>query len=358
VEALGLVSFRATFENRSVFLTGHTGFKGAWLSEWLLALGARLSGYSIDIPTTPSLFEGLALSQRMLDLRGDVRELGVLRKALEQTQPTIVFHLAAQALVRESYNDPIGTFATNIMGTANVLEACRHVPSVKAVVVVTTDKVYENENQGKAFRESDPLGGHDPYSASKAGAEIVFSSYVRSFLAHTSIRAASARAGNVIGGGDWATDRLVPDCMRSWGKSETVMIRNPNSIRPWQHVLEPLSGYLRLGQLLLEKPEGVAGEAFNFGPDEELTRSALDLVKEMEKGWTGSVHEIRAANDQKKESMLLSLDASKAKKMLGWHPRLGFSETANWTVDWYRAFANKENIASLTREQISKFEKL
>jgi CDP-glucose 4,6-dehydratase len=352
------MDFRATNSGRKVFNTGHTGFKGAWLAEWLLALGAKVTGYSIDIPTKPSLFEELELASRLLDLRGDVRDLGALRTAMERDNPEIVFHLAAQPLVRESYDDPAGTFATNIMGTVNFLEAARHIPSVKAAVVITTDKVYENAGQGKPFKESDPLGGHDPYSASKAGAEIVFSSYCRSFLGGSSVRAASARAGNVIGGGDWAVDRLVPDCMRAWAKGETVIVRNPKSVRPWQHVLEPLIGYLRLGQLLLEKPAGVAGEAFNFGPAEELTRSAIELVSELEKHWAGARHEIRAVNDGKKEAALLSLDAAKAKRVLDWAPRLSFSETAAWTSDWYRCAAEAGDLAQLTRAQISRFEKL
>lgn len=352
------MSLRAAYDKKRVFLTGHTGFKGAWLSEWLLAMGAKVTGFSIDIPTQPSLFENLGLSARLDDLRGDVREPGVLRKAMEQSQPHVIFHLAAQALVRESYDDPVGTFATNIMGTANVLEAARHVPSVRAVVVVTTDKVYENSGQPKPFLESDPLGGHDPYSASKAGAEIVFSSYARSFFSAGSVKVASARAGNVIGGGDWATDRLVPDCARAWGRGEKAILRNPGSVRPWQHVLEPLSGYLRMGQLLLEKPEGVAGEAFNLGPAESLTKSALDLVVEMERHWPGAGHEIRALTDGKKEAAFLSLDPAKAKKILGWVPRLGFSETAAWTTDWYREAAKAKNISEFTRAQIARFESL
>jgi CDP-glucose 4,6-dehydratase len=355
------MDFRSSYSNRSIFLTGHTGFKGSWLSEWLLSLGAKITGYSVDIPTNPSLFEELGLAKRFVaDMRGDVRDLSSVKKAMEKSQPSIVFHLAAQPLVRASYDDPVGTFSANIMGTANVLEACRHVKSVKAVVVVTTDKVYENVDAGRAFKESDPLGGHDPYSASKAGAEIVFSSYARSFLNGSSIAAASARAGNVIGGGDWATDRLVPDCARAWRKGEKVTVRNPKSVRPWQHVLEPLSGYLRLGQMLLEKPEGVAGEAFNFGPDAELTRSTSDLVKEMEKTWTGASHVIQdaAASDGKKEAALLSLDAAKARKKLGWHPQLNFSDTVSWTADWYKNAGKPADALKLTQEQIARFAKL
>jgi len=349
------MTFRASYENKKIFLTGHTGFKGSWLAEWLLSLGAKVTGFSIDIPTKPSLFEELGLSARLTDLRGDVRDLGALQKAMAQAAPEVVFHLAAQPLVRESYDDPVGTFATNIMGTAHILEAARHVSSVRAVVVVTTDKVYENANQGLPFRESDPLGGHDPYSASKAGSEIVFSSYSRSFLQNSSIKAASARAGNVIGGGDWAKDRLVPDCARAWGLGETVIVRNPASVRPWQHVLEPLSGYLRLGQLLLEKPAAVNGEAFNFGPAEDLTKSALELVVAMEKHWTGARHEVRTVNDGKKEAQLLSLDPSKARERLGWKPRLNFSETAAWTTEWYRSAGSKGDLAALTRVQIARF---
>jgi CDP-glucose 4,6-dehydratase len=345
------------YRDQRVFLTGHTGFKGAWLAEWLLGLGACVTGFSIDVPTTPSLFEELGLSKRLEDLRGDVRELGSVRKAMEASRPAVVFHLAAQALVRDSYEDPIRTFATNVMGTANVLEAARFVPSVKAVVVVTTDKVYENSDQGKPFRESDPLGGHDPYSASKAGAEIVFASYWRSFLASSAVKAASARAGNVIGGGDWAKDRLVPDCARAWKRGEKVAVRNPASVRPWQHVLEPLAGYLLLGERLLENPAGVAGEAFNFGPDQSLTRSTLDLVTELEKNWAGASHVAAALHDGKKEAALLSLDPTKASRLLGWRPRLDFARTAAWTAEWYREAGTGRSYADLTRDQIARYEK-
>ncbi|MGZ3653112.1 MAG: CDP-glucose 4,6-dehydratase [Bdellovibrionota bacterium] len=343
------------YKGRRVFLTGHTGFKGAWLSEWLLSLGARVTGFSLDIPTKPSLFEELGLSGRMEDLRGDVRDPDTLRKALHAARPEVVFHLAAQALVRESYDDPIGTFATNIMGTAHLLEAARHTPSVKAAVVVTTDKVYENAELGKPFREHDPLGGHDPYSASKAGAEIVFSSYARSFLVHSQLKAASARAGNVIGGGDWAKDRLVPDCVRAWLKGEKVTVRNPVSVRPWQHVLEPLAGYLQLGQRLLEKPEGVAGEAFNFGPDQALTRATLDLVAELEKSWPGASHVVTPLGDGKKEAGHLSLDPGKAAARLVWKPRFSFAQTAAFTAEWYRVTNAKKNFAEFTREQIAHY---
>jgi CDP-glucose 4,6-dehydratase len=229
---------------------------------------------------------------------------------------------------------------------------------VSAVVIVTTDKVYENAEKGIPFRESDSLGGHDPYSASKAGAEIVFASYWRSFLAKTGVKAASARAGNVIGGGDWAKDRLVPDCIRAWFRKEVVSLRNPASVRPWQHVLEPLAGYLRLGELLLTSTQGVVGESFNFGPDKALTRSTLDLVIELEKNWPGSKHSVEPMLDGKTEAGHLSLDPSKARNFLHWHPRLSFAQTAAWTAEWYREAGSSKDFATLTREQIARYEAL
>jgi CDP-glucose 4,6-dehydratase len=355
------MNFASTYGNRRVFLTGHTGFKGSWLSEWLLKLGAELTGFSLDIPTQPSIFEELGLADRMGDGRGDVRDLHAVQMAIESARPSIIFHLAAQPIVRASYDDPIGTFATNIMGTANVLEAARRVPGVEAVVVVTTDKVYENLGQGTAFREGDSLGGHDPYSASKAGAEIVFSSYARSFFSQGGLKIASARAGNVIGGGDWAADRLIPDCVRSWTRNRPVLVRNPQSVRPWQHVLEPLSGYLLLGQRLLEKPAGVKGEAFNFGPAPELTRTTLELVQELEKNWQGASHQLagEAAGDGKKEAAFLSLNVEKAGRELGWVPLLNFAQTVGWTARWYKAAADaRQDLLQITQEQIETFEQL
>lgn len=349
------------YQKKKVLITGHTGFKGSWLSEWLLSLGADLSGFSIDIPTNPSHFENLELSKRMRDLRGDIREFSSFQKAVQSTEPEIIFHLAAQPLVRASYDKPLETFAANTMGTANVLEAVRLNPSVRALVVVTTDKCYENVNKSAGYVESDPMGGHDPYSASKGAAELVTSSYIRSFFTSPSgTQVCSARAGNVIGGGDWAEDRIVPDCMRSWGKKEKVTIRNPKSVRPWQHVLEPLGGYLWLGQCLLEKSHGVSGEGFNFGPPDELDQTTLDLVQELEKSWSGSSHEISASQDKaKKEAHYLRLNCEKARERMGWSPKLSFSQTAEWTSSWYKFyFENPKKAVELTRSQIQTYQKL
>jgi CDP-glucose 4,6-dehydratase len=345
------------YRGKKVFITGHTGFKGAWLSQWLLNLGAEVTGYSKDIPTNPSLFEVLGLAKHSKDIREDIRHLESLEKALREAKPDIVFHLAAQPLVRLSYENPLETFEENSLGTAKVLEAVRRIGNIPALVVITTDKVYENTGKDHAFRESDPLGGHDPYSASKAAAEIIFSSYTRSFFAQGT-RICSARAGNVIGGGDWALDRLVPDCIKAWESKKPVTIRNPGYTRPWEHVLEPLGGYLLLGHHLLQKPEGVHGESFNFGPPVEGDRTTLTLVEFMAKRWPGAKHETQKAHqDVKKEASALQLNCEKAAKILGWQPSLTFEETVSWTIDWYLRHSQKDNIFEFTQGQISGFEK-
>lgn len=349
------------FKKKKVLVTGHTGFKGSWLSEWLITLGADLSGFSIDIPTRPSHFEQLELAKRMKDLRGDIRDFSQLKKTIQENKPEIIFHLAAQPLVRASYDQPLETFQANTMGTANLLEAVRLTPSVRAVVVVTTDKCYENVNKEEGYRESDPMGGHDPYSASKGAAEIVTSAYARSFFFQKDgTQICSARAGNVIGGGDWAEDRIVPDCMRAWGEKNPVVIRNPNSVRPWQHVLEPLGGYLWLGQRLLERSEGVSGEGFNFGPGDDLDKTTSQLVQELEKSWTGRAHEIKPSQEKhKKEAHFLRLNCEKALERLHWSPKLNFAQTAQWTADWYKTyFENPKAAAELSRTQIHSYSKL
>jgi len=353
----GIVGWLDTYKGKKIFLTGHTGFKGSWLSQWLLHLGAEVVGYSKDIPTNPSLFETLGLSKNLQDLRGDIRDQAALEKALQEAKPDVVFHLAAQALVRPSYENPLDTFEENTMGTARVLEAVRRNGNIPALVVVTTDKVYENAGEDYAFRETDPLGGHDPYSASKAAAEIVFSSYARSFF-QTGTRLCSARAGNVIGGGDWAKDRLVPDCIRSWSQGRPVEIRNSAHTRPWEHVLEPLGGYLLLGHRLLQQPERVHGEAFNFGPSGETDRNVLQLVTEMERFWPGSSHRVAAgAKDGRKEASALRLDCERAASRLRWAPRASFAETVEWTVSWYqRYFRAPVEMQEFTLSQIKAFE--
>jgi CDP-glucose 4,6-dehydratase len=352
--------FRDIYRGKRVLVTGHTGFKGAWLSEWLLKLGADVIGFSIDVPTEPSVFEALDLGKRVKDIRGDILNPISLTETFLSANPEIVFHLAAQPLVRFSYDEPKLTFETNAIGTLNVLEAIRKTKSVKAGVIVTTDKVYENLEQDYRYQENDKLGGFDPYSASKACAEIIFSSYVRSFFQDgRKIGLASARAGNVIGGGDWSEDRIVADAARSWSKKEAVRLRNPNSTRPWQHVLEPVGGYLLLAEKLLTKPEKFHGEAYNFGPSEEANRTVIELIEELKKNWPAAQHFVdpnsSAKASGKHEAGLLNLSIEKAKKDLNWQPKLDFPTTAKWTVDWYRK--DKGGVAALTAEQITAYEK-
>ncbi len=351
--------FREEYRGKRVLVTGHTGFKGAWLSEWLLDLGAEVAGFSLSVPTEPSAFELIGLKQRMRDVRGDVRDRTALAELFRLFQPEVVFHLAAQPLVRASYSDPIFTVETNALGTMNVLECIRNTRSVHACVVVTTDKVYRNHGEGFAFRESDPLGGDDPYSASKACAEILFHTWAKSFLQAPGRRlgVASVRAGNVIGGGDWAEDRIVADCARAWTAGKSVTLRNPEHTRPWQHVLEPVGAYLLLGQKLLGHPERFHGEAFNIGPGGEGSHSVLELVRALSLEWPGADFVTHSTHggfaDSKKEAETLGLAIEKATKALGWHPRMQFREACKWTADWYRAVSvAPERAASLTREQI------
>jgi CDP-glucose 4,6-dehydratase len=349
------MSWLGVYKGKKVFLTGHTGFKGSWLSQWLLDLGAEITGYSKDIPTNPSLYESLGLVKSLKDIRADIRDQATLEKSLAEAKPDIVFHLAAQPLVRASYDNPLETFEENSLGTARVLEAVRRNGKVPALVVVTTDKVYENHGWEYGYRENDPLGGHDPYSASKAAAEIIFSSYARSFFAQGT-RLCSARAGNVIGGGDWAKDRLVPDCIRAWEKGQPVEIRNPAYTRPWEHVLEPLGGYLLLGQRLLKEPEGVHGESFNFGPSGEGDRTTLALVEALAKNWPKANHKNLGTPDKaRKEASALRLNCDRAASRLCWEPSLKFAETVTWTSDWYLRNSQKEKMLDFTLQQIREF---
>jgi CDP-glucose 4,6-dehydratase len=336
----------AFWSNKRVLLTGHTGFKGAWLSSWLLELGARPTGYALDPDTTPSLYGQLGLGERMRDERGDLAEADRLAALVREVEPEIVLHLAAQPLVRRSYREPIATFATNVMGTAHLLEACRQAPSVRAVVVVTTDKVYENREQIWAYREPDALGGHDPYSASKACAEIVTSSYRDAFLRSSGVGVATARAGNVIGGGDHSEDRLLPDLVRGALAGGATTIRNPSSVRPWQHVLEPLSGYLLLAERLYERPTEHA-EGWNFGPptDERVPVGALAerFVRALGRGsLTLGAIDPSAPH----EAAELRLDSAKARARLGWRPRLGLEQAIDWTAAFYRETAADPHCAA------------
>lgn len=346
------------YRGKRVLVTGHTGFKGSWISEWLLSLGARVSGYSIDVPTRPSLFEAAGLEKRLEHFVGDVREGRAVREVMERVKPEVVIHMAAQPLVRLSYDQPVETFAANAIGTAQVLDACRRVSELELVVNITTDKVYENHERSSGYREDEPLGGHDPYSASKACAEIVFQSYFRSFYGKDSkVALVSVRAGNVIGGGDWAADRLVPDCVRSWSRGEKVRVRYPQSVRPWQHVLEPLSAYLWVGAEAVRRRAELNGEAFNFGPSDEVNRTVGELLQEFVKHWSGNGWEVDPSAIQgKREAGLLMLSSEKARKLLGWSGSLSFEETIRMTADWYRSYyAGGQDVAALTRNQISEY---
>ncbi|MGU3666188.1 CDP-glucose 4,6-dehydratase [Methylobacterium sp. A49B] len=341
-----------------VLVTGHTGFKGAWLASWLLADGAEVMGLALaPEPGRPNLFEALDLASRMGCVMADIRDPQVVQDAVAAFRPQIVFHLAAQALVRRSYADPLGTFAVNVMGTAHVLEAARSVESVRAFVCVTSDKCYENREWVWGYRENDPLGGKDPYSASKAAAEIVAASY-RQALAPGRLRIATARGGNVIGGGDWSQDRLVPDLVRAIETGEPLVLRNPGAIRPWQHVLELVRGYLMLGDRLLAGDDGAAG-AWNFGPARESEVAVGRLVEEALGVWGKERTDLRVQPSELAEAGILKLDTAKADARLGWRPMLGFSDSVRLTMDWYRRHsAGAVRARDLVDEQISAYRRL
>lgn len=356
----------ADYGGRRVLVTGHTGFKGAWLCEWLLARGARVSGYALEAPTEPALYDELGLGERLqADLRADVRSAAHLRRALAELQPEFVFHLAAQSLVRRAFDEPHETVDTNAMGTANLLEALRLEGRPCVAVLVTTDKVYENRDLASGYSEDDPLGGHDLYSASKACAELIASAYRRSFFANgNEIAVATARAGNVIGGGDWAEDRIVPDAARALAKGEPIPVRNKASTRPWQHVLEPLAGYLLLGAEIdraKADPERRAAlcTALNFGPDQDADRSVEDLVGELLRHWPGEWSDL-SRPDHRHEASRLALSSEKAGRLLGWRGRWDFATSVECTAEWYRAFYEQRDRASLralTQSQIERYER-
>lgn len=353
--------FGDIYRDLKVLVTGHTGFKGGWLSEWLLLLGAKVSGYALDPPTKPSLFDELGLSSRMDDNRCDVLDAAALAAWIRREQPDLVFHLAAQSLVRTSYAEPVATFATNALGTVHVLDAVRQSRRPCPVVVITTDKCYHNREWVHGYREEDRLGGHDPYSASKACAEIIVSSYQHAFGGTPGFGICSARAGNVIGGGDWAENRVVPDCMRALSKNESIAIRNPAQTRPWQHVLEPLGGYLWLGALQLQPRllgNGAAcafRSAFNFGPRIEANRPVRDLVDEVLKSWPGQWHQAAQASTLH-EAGLLNLAIDKACHLLRWEPVWDFASAVHHTTAWYRShFASPGSEAALVRGDIHRY---
>lgn len=352
-----LYMFNDIYKNKKVFITGHTGFKGSWLSLWLTKLGAKVCGYSLEANTNPSMFEELGIENKInKSIIGDILDGNSLEKAMLQFQPDIVFHLAAQPLVRLSYSEPILTYLTNVIGTLHVLDTANCCSSVKAFVNVTTDKCYENKEINRGYKEDDPMGGYDMYSSSKGCVEIMSSSFRRSFLQEEgSMAMATARAGNVIGGGDWAVDRLIPDCIKSVNKNIPIEIRNPLAVRPWQYVLEPLSGYLLLGQKLLEKGQKYA-EGFNFGPNEESVLEVAEVAQRICE-YYGKGEVIVNKRDNLHEANLLMLNIEKAKEVLGWTPTYTADKAIKETVDWYKHFYNKDvDMYEFTINQIKEYE--
>lgn len=345
-----------------VLVTGHTGFKGGWLSLWLQKNGADVLGYALAPPTNPSLFESANVARGMQSVIGDIRDYDAVAKVMAGFRPEVVFHLAAQSLVIPSYADPIGTYATNVMGTVHLLEAARVAANPRAFVVVTSDKCYENSEWVWGYRESDPMGGRDPYSNSKGCAELVTAAFRQSYFSASATAAsptmglASARAGNVIGGGDWATDRLVPDFIRAMSKGEAIRVRRPKATRPWQHVLEPLSGYLRLAERLLGQDSAEFASGWNFGPAEADTMSVADLVQILCARWGADASFTLDEGDHPHEAMLLKLDCSKSRALLGWRPRLGVNSAIAWTVDWHKAQHTGADMRAFTLSQIEQFE--
>lgn len=333
--------FEEFYSGKKVLVTGHTGFKGSWLTLWLTMMGAKVLGYALEPNTDPSLFNVLNLHKDIDHVISDIRDFEKLREVITEFKPEIVFHLAAQPLVRLSYREPRLTYETNMMGTVNLLEAIRQTKSVRAVVNVTSDKCYENKEWVWGYREIDPMGGYDPYSSSKGCSELITAAYRNSYFKNTETAIASARAGNVIGGGDWAEDRLIPDIVRSLSQGKQIIIRNPKATRPWQHVLEPLSGYLLLGKLLYEKGQKFA-EAWNFGPSDSSVMTVEEIVKKSIEIW-GSGSYVVDSSEQPHEANLLKLDVSKAEWKLGWHSKIDTKEAIMSTIDWYLKFETQQN---------------
>jgi CDP-glucose 4,6-dehydratase len=349
-----MASLISTYRNRRVLVTGHSGFKGSWLCNWLLELGAKLTGLALAPQTRPNLLEVLALADRMASRIVDIRDETAVRRVLDESQPEIIFHLAAQPLVRQSYADPIETFATNVLGTAHVLNAARQFASVRAIVSVTTDKVYENREGAQPYREIDRLGGLDPYSASKAAAELVTAVYQKN-LCRGKIAIATARGGNVIGGGDWSADRIIPDIVRAINANVPIILRNPQAVRPWQHVLELCEGYLELGARLFESGEDFA-EAWNFGPHSFEHVTVGELTRAMLQVWGKPEHPVMVQGAPLHETQILRLDIAKALSRLSWRPRLGVQQALVWTARWYKAYYDDpQHAPAVTEEQIRTF---
>ncbi len=346
---------------RKVFLTGHTGFKGGWLSLWLLSMGAKVTGYALEPNSSPNFFDASNVAEGLeLSHIGDIRNLRELQKVLMQSKPEILIHMAAQPLVRYSYVDPVDTYSTNVMGTVNVLEAIRSLDSIRVAIVVTTDKCYENKERTLGYSENEPMGGYDPYSSSKGCAELVTSAYRQSYFPPEKfdkhrVAIASARAGNVIGGGDWSEDRLIPDAIKSFSANKPLVIRNPLAIRPWQHVLEPLSGYLVLAQGLYKEGPRFDG-AWNFGPKDEDARSVSEVIDLLIQKWQSPAGWIQDASEQPHEANSLRLDCTKARDYLGWLPKWGLEKAIQSTADWYCAYEYDRNMQAFSLEQIAKYQ--
>ena len=343
------------WQGKRVFLTGHSGFKGSWLSLWLFSLGAEVKGYSLNPPTSPSLFNEAKIDSIIESCVGDIRDQDTLYKSMVSFNPDILIHMAAQPLVRYSYDEPIETYEVNVIGTAKVLEVARSCSNLKAIVNITTDKCYENDGRTQGYKENDSMGGYDPYSSSKGCAELVASSYRRSFLQDQGIGLASVRAGNVIGGGDWADDRLIPDILKSFENGSSVVVRNPQATRPWQHVLEPLSGYLILAQKLYQNPKKYA-EGWNFGPNEQDVKSVDWILDKMISKWPNSSWELDKSYSPH-EAGFLKLDILKAKSKLGWNPLWSLSDTLEKIVHWHQAWLNKEDMQVVCLAEIKEYTK-
>lgn len=359
MESLGVT--KEFWRGKRVLVTGHTGFKGSWLCLWLLELGAQVAGYSLPPYTERDNYVLCGLNKRHTDIQGDILDYTVLEKTFLEAQPEIVFHLAAQPLVRRSYQEPRLTYATNVMGTLNVLEAARKAGSVRSAVMITTDKCYENRGISQGYREEDPMGGYDPYSSSKGCAELMIASYRRSFCrwggtGMSEMAVASARAGNVIGGGDWSRDRLVPDCIRAIEAGDPVQLRNPAAVRPWQFVLEPLSGYLMLAEKLWTEPEEYVG-GWNFGPDPKQMATVEAMACGLTDAYGAGTVECQADTTAPHEDHILLLDSTKAKGKLGWRPRLSLRETLAWTAEWYRDYKQEPSL-DICRRQLAAFAQL
>ncbi len=352
--------FEHIYRNRTVLITGHTGFKGAWLSLWLDHLGSNVVGYSLKSPTQPNLFELCDLNAKITSIEGDVRDFGHLKSTIQKYKPDIIFHLAAQALVRRSYDDPLETYSTNVMGTVHLLEAVRQLGGVKVIINVTSDKCYENREWVWGYRENDPMGGQDPYSSSKGCAELITAAYAKSFFnpehyEEHGVFLASVRSGNVIGGGDWAKDRLLPDCMKALLENRPIVIRYPDAVRPWQHVLDPLFGYLLLAQLLYQSGPAFAG-AWNFGPEDGGAKPVRWIVEKIVEMWGEKACWEMDEGFHPHEAPILKLDCSKAKLRLGWLPQWDLENALKNTIEWYQAYRHHEDMFLKTMNQIKDYE--